>query len=207
MKTIAVIGAGGKSGQVFVVHALEAGYVVRAGVHSHDPFKPQKNLEVLTVDATKPEDVATLLKHTDVVASFIGHSKHSPKRVQTESMKIIIEAMENANIKNIISLTGTGVRFPGDTISILDRMMNASIALIDPDRIQDGIEHAEVLKKSDVDWTVLRVLKLTNFKANKFLLTPGGPGKLLVSRYEVAEAIMRIIDTDEYSKSAPVISS
>ena len=206
MKTIAVIGAGGKSGRMFVKAALAAGYTVKAGVHRHNPFNPQEQLAVFTIDATKSEDIAALFHGCNAVVSLIGHTKGSPKRVQTEAMKIVIAEMKKQSISKVISLTGTGVRFPGDTISIADRMMNAPVALIDPNRIQDGIEHAKILKNSGLDWTIVRVLKLTNQTPLQFSLTSGGPGKLFVPRAEVANAILIILDSNDYSQKAPVIS-
>ena len=206
MKTIAVIGAGGKSGQTFVKAALAAGHTVKSGVHRTNPFTPQERLEVYTIDATHPEDIAELLHDCDTVVSLIGHTKGSPKRVQTDAMKVITTEMKKQSIAKVISLTGTGVRFPGDIISLADKMMNWPIALIDPNRIQDGIEHAEVLKDSGLEWSIVRVLKLTNQSPNRFTLTSGGPGKLFVPRAEVACAILDILASSEYSQKAPVIS-
>ena len=206
MKTIAVIGASGKSGQIFVKTALAAGHTVKAGVHRTNPFTPSERLEVYAIDATHPKDIAELLHDCDAVVSLIGHTKGSPKRVQTDAMKVITSEMEKQSIAKFVSLTGTGVRFPEDKISLLDKMMNWPIALIDPNRIQDGIEHAEVLKDSGLEWSIVRVLKLTNQSPNRFTLTSGGPGKLFVPRAEVACAILDILASSEYSQKAPVIS-
>ena len=55
----------------------------------------------------------------------------------------------------LISLTGTGVRFPGDKITLIDRILNLSISIIDPKRIKDGKNHVTLLKNSDLDWYVM----------------------------------------------------
>ena len=207
MKTIAIIGAGGKTGRAFVKAALATGHTVKAGVHRHNPFDPQEKLEIYRIDATNPHNVAHLVRGADVIVSLLGHTKDSPKRVQTDATKIVIEEMRKHNISRIISLTGTGVRFPGDKISLIDRILNTSIKMIDPNRIEDGIEHANIIKQSQLDWTIVRVLKLTNRALGPFTLSAGGPAKTLVPRRDVAQAILEIIEKDTFLRKAPVISN
>jgi hypothetical protein len=204
--TIAVIAANGRSGRLFVDLALRHGHSVRAGVHNGGGLEAAEHLEIIQADATKPDEVSRLLEGCDAVVSMLGHVKGSPARVQTEAMRFITTAMGQTNCKRLISLTGTGVRFPGDRPSLLDRLLNIGIKLIDPQRIQDGIEHTKVLQASDTDWTLIRVLKLMNTKPGEFSLTPHGPAKLFTSREEVAEAALACLEQNSYVKQAPVIS-
>jgi putative NADH-flavin reductase len=204
-KTIAVVGANGRSGRLFVNAALAAGYDVRAGVHNGG-LEPTDRLKIMKVDATKPTQVASLISGSDAVVSLIGHVKGSPNRVQTEAMQVLVDAMRTVQVHRLISLTGTGVRIPGDTPSLLDYVLNFAIKLIDPQRIQDGIDHAELLQDSGVDWTILRVLKLSNGSSKPFKLTSGGPAKLFTSREEVAEAILEVVRDDSYIHTTPIIS-
>lgn len=109
-------------------------------------------------------------------------------------------------VSRLVSLTGTGVRMPGDHITMIDRLISGGVAKIDPDRVHDGQNHAEALIASAADWTILRVMKLVNSKPHPFSLTENGPGKLIVSRYEVANAILQILTQNAYIRKAPVIS-
>ena len=114
--------------------------------------------------------------------------------------------MQQNNLKRIISLTGTGVRFPQDKISLLDRILNYTIGLIDPNRIKDGRKHVQLLKQSNLDWTVIRVLKLQNNRPKPYKLTLHGPTKWWVSRYEVAKATLEVLDEGTFINKAPIIS-
>ena len=114
--------------------------------------------------------------------------------------------MAKNNIKRLVSLTGTGVRFPNDKITLIDRFLNSTIRLIDPKRINDGTEHVKVIKNSDSDWTVLRVLKLQNTSLGEFKLTLNGPAKLIVARAEVAQAVLDILEHKLFMHQAPIIS-
>lgn len=203
---IAVIAANGRSGQTFVEAALTAGHTVRAGVRGKSYLKPHPNLTVVECDATNEAQLKNLLSGQEAVASFIGHVKGSESNVQTIAIQKVIGVMEGLNIKRIVSLTGTGVRFPGDKISLIDRILNLSISIIDPARVNDGKNHVEALKSSVLDWTVIRVLKLQNVPPQPFKLRKHGPTKWYVGRQEVAQAVLQVLEQHSFIKQAPIIS-
>ena len=174
---IAVIAANGRSGQAFVEAALTSGHSIRAGVRGKSYLKSHPSLTVVECDATNEAQLENLLSGQEAVASFIGHVKGSEPNVQTIAIQKVVDVMKASGVKRLISLTGTGVRFPGDKISLIDRFLNLSISIIDPARVKDGKNHVEVLKASDLDWTVIRVLKLQNVPPKPFTLREHGPTK------------------------------
>jgi putative NADH-flavin reductase len=203
---IAVIAAGGKSGKAFVVSALAAGHHVTAGVHHITNLPSHPNLSVQVCDASKPDDVRKLLANQDAVISFIGHVRGAAPNIQSVATANLIKVMGNIKMRRIISLTGTGVRLPGDSISFMDRLLNASIGLIDPKRIHDSIQHVELLKNSELDWTLIRVLKLTNGAEQLFSLDEHGPVQWLTSRKTVAKATLQVLEQRTFIKQAPMIT-
>lgn len=206
IKTVTVIAANGRTGHEFVKAALVAGFYVRAGYHGTNNLPDSENLVAVKCDATKESDIRTLLQDSDAVVSLIGHVKNSPAHVQTDSMRVVAKVMSEMGIDRIISLTGTGVRFSGDTPSAIDRVLNLVIKQIDPARISDGIDHSEFLKSTNLRWTVIRVLKLTNGKHHgnvKFSLH--GPAELLTPRARVAAGIVQLLENGEYINDAPII--
>ena len=204
---ISVIGATGKTGREFVQLALENGHQIRAGVHNTHSLADKENLTLVECDATDKQQVEKLLKGSDAIVSLIGHGRKSPKNVQTDAIKAVIEVCEKLKIKRLVSLTGTGVRFDGDKINLTDKILNFSISHIDPARVNDGVKHVEVIKKSHLDWTVIRVLKLTNGSPKKYRLSQNGPTKILVSRAEAAHACLEVIENSSFIKKAPIISN
>lgn len=203
---IAVIGANGRSGQVFVEQALKAGYSIRAGIHHTNNLSPHSRLEVMTCDATNESDLTGLIKDVDAVVSLIGHVKGSSPDVQAIAIHAVINVIQRLSIKRLVSLTGTGVRFPGDQITLIDRLLNLGVRIIDPARVKDGRKHVEELKQSELDWTVIRVLKLQDSKPRPFILSAHGPAKLYVSRYEVAQSILQVLEENSFVRQAPIIS-
>lgn len=203
---IAVIAANGRSGQAFIKTALMAGHSVRAGVYKTNNLSKHSGLTVIECDATKLNDVTKLIKGQDAVVSFIGHAKGSPAQVQTDAMRVLAMAMKAENIARLISLTGTGVRFPSDKITLIDRVLNFSISLIDSARIKDGKDHVAFLQQTNLEWTVIRVLKLQDVKVKPYTLKQNGPTKLVVGRGEVAEATLEVLEQYSFVRQAPIIS-
>ncbi len=206
-QTIAVIAANGRSGSAFVLQALSAGHIIRAGVRGQSFLPTHPNLTVIECDATNPQQVRQLITGSDAVVSFIGHVPKSPATVQTDAMKVLVAVMSEVGIKRLISLTGTGARFAGDTPSLIDRLLNIAVGLVDPARVSDGKTHAEVLKASSLDWTIVRVLKLGEGQhRGRVRLSATGPAELLTPRNRVAAAVLQLLDSNDYIRQAPIIA-
>lgn len=202
---IAVIAANGRSGKAFVERALAEGHTVKAGVYHTNTLPSHPALTIVECDANKEEDLLNLVDGQDAVVSFIGHVKNSPAHVQTDMVRLVNQAMITKGVKRFVTLTGTGVRFPGDKITLIDRLLNTSIGIIDPKRIQDGKDHVALLQTTALEWTVIRVLKLSNGKRKPYTLRPHGPPKMLVSREEVASAALEVLTKNEFISQAPIV--
>ena len=203
---IAVIAANGRLGKMFVEEALSTGHFVRAGIRGRNTIASHANLEIIQCDATHPEELMNLLKGQQVVVSALGHVKGSTADVQTTATRTILEVMQAQGIKRFVDVTGTGVRFPGDKVGLVDVVLNLAVRIIDPARVEDGNNHVKLLKNSVVDWTTIRVLKLQNITPHPFALSLNGPTKWYVGRQEVARAMLEVIERNSFVKQAPIIS-
>ncbi len=203
---IAIIAADGRTGRLVVQEALARGHTVVAGVHSANPFAQHDNLRAVSCDGQKLGDVRQLIQGCDAVVSVIGHVKGSPVDIQTTTTENIIAAMDELGVRRFVSLTGTGVRFPGDRVTLIDRILNLAVSIIDPARVKDGIAHAKLLQQSDLDWTIVRVLKLQNVHPQGFVLREHGPTKPFVARADAAKAIMDVLDNKAFVRAAPILS-
>lgn len=210
MKTICVFGADGRTGKCVVSELLNRKkYNVIASVQ--DPMSKSVFDEAVTVcecDVLILDDVTKTLEGADMVISTLGHIKGSDPLMQTKGVKNIVTVMKEKGIRRILSLTGTGVRISNDTPSLIDRILNMLVVIIDAERISDGIEHSHVLKDSGLDWTILRVLKLTNknYVGKEYKLTPHGPVEPLSPRKKVACILVDLLEDDESIKMMPVSS-
>lgn len=203
---IAVIAASGRLGKVFVETALQAGHSVHAGVRGEHDLTAHPNLKIIQCDATKPDDLRALFHDQEVVVSAIGHVKNSAPDVQTVATEQIVKVMKEQSILRFVDVTGTGVRFDWDKITLTDRFLNLGVSVVDPSRVRDGRTHQVILQQSDLDWTTIRILKLQNVAAKPYVLTSHGPTKSFVGRKEVALAMLEVIEKHSFIKEAPIIS-
>lgn len=204
---IAVIAANGRAGQAFVERALAAGHQVRGGIRGESHLPRHACLTLVPCDATKEKDLRNLITGQDAVVSLIGHVKNSPPNLQTIAITKAAKVMQGLGVSRLVSLTGTGVRFPGDRITFTDRFLNLGVRIADPARVRDGRRHVEVLQGSGLDWTVIRVLKLQNVAPRPYRLTLHGPTKPYVGRGEVAAAILEVLEKHSFTQQAPIISA
>lgn len=206
---ICVFGADGRTGVEVVRYAHDRGFDVAAFVYGDGSniYFPS-DVEVQKGNVMNYEQVENALQNADAVISVLGHIKGSDPRMQTKGMENIVRVMKELGVKRVLSLTGTGARVVGDTPSITDRFLNLGVALVDPERINDGIEHARVLEESGLDYTIVRVLKLGNSTADvgAVKLTSGGPAEFVTSRKKVAKVLVDLIRDTAYIGKQPVIS-
>jgi len=206
---ICIFGADGRTGVEVLQYARNKGYEIVAFVYNEKSLKfTNDDIEIIKGDVLDYEQVLRACSGVDAVVSALGHIKGSDPWMQTKGITNIVRAMKENNTRRIISLTGTGVRVPEDAPSFIDRILNFTIKIIDPERIKDGIAHAKVLQDSDLDWTIVRVLKLSNSpKINqKYMLTTGGPAELHTSRKKVAQVLVDLIEDKNYIRKMPVVS-
>jgi hypothetical protein len=212
MKKICVFGASGRTGREFVKLAVKnEKYSIISVIRSEKlaDIIPEGS-KILVGDTNSQDFINECISGIDFVVSLIGHKKNSPKDFQTEMIKKIISAMEKSDRPKLITLTGTGVRCPGDKIPLYDWIGNYIINKIDPDRIQDGKNHVREIENSNLNWTVIRVLKLSSFNflfgiEKVYKLKPNGPAKFLVSRKTVAYKIIQIIESGKWNSKYPVL--
>jgi len=206
---ICIFGADGRTGLEVVKKCLEKKHEVTAFVYTPKAkeYLPE-DINIIVGDVLKEKDVFDAVQGSDAVISVVGHIKNSDPLMQTKGITNIKNAMNEYGIKRIVSLTGTGVRTKGDNPSLFDRIGNFMIKLIDKERIVDGIKHTQVLEHSDLDWTLVRVLKLSSAKTtdNLYKLTKHGPAEALTSRSKVANIITDLISSDDYIGEMPISS-
>lgn len=203
---IAIIAANGRLGQELVKLALSNGHTVRAGTRGISYFKDSDHLTAIPCDATNYHELKSLIKDQDIVFSCIGHVPGSLANVQTIATRNIVRVMKELGIKRFVTLTGTGARQPGDHITLTDRFLNFGVELMDKPRIEDGREHVKVLEQSDLDWTVIRVLKLQFENNRPFTLREHGPTLPFVSRQEAARAMMQVAEEQTFIRQLPIIA-
>ncbi len=99
MKTIALFGGSGRTGQDFLQQALAQGHRVKALVRNLDKVsEASAQLTLIQGDVLNPADVLETVTNTDVVVSLFGHVKGSPAWLQTDGTRNIVRAMKEGRL-------------------------------------------------------------------------------------------------------------
>lgn len=206
---VAIFGATGRTGRHLVEGALADGHEVVVLVR--DPGKlgvSHEGLRVVEGDVLIPYRVEETVAGADVVLSALGHTKTSTADVQTRGTRNIVAAMHEHGVRRLVSLTGAGVRDPGDRPKLVDRVFAGLLKVLQRDVLEDAEHHAEVIKGSGLDWTIVRAPRLTDGPATgKYRVGLVGQNSgTKVSRADVAGFMLRGLADDTYVGQAPMVS-
>jgi putative NADH-flavin reductase len=210
MKTLALFGITGRTGLPLAEMLLQAGYKLKALARNPDKLTlKHPNLTVIRGDVLQYEDVRRTVEGTDAVISVIGPTKDSPPLMQTNGTRNIVKAMEQSGIRRIISMTGGGVAAPPDQPKTPDKLIKLLMKLVAKKALEDGTNHAEVLKNSRLDWTVVRGPRLTNGPLTHQYRVGwvGVNASTSASRKDIAHFIIKELEEGKYLRQMPFISN
>ncbi|MBS1554356.1 MAG: SDR family oxidoreductase [Cyclobacteriaceae bacterium] len=218
MKTIAVLGANGRTGIEIVKQALEKGWVVKALVRDKQKIKlANPNLHVVEGNPMRIDEVTKVVEETDAVyvALNIGRKTDmpwskvvSPLDLLRVSIDNTINAMQENGVKRVITVSAWGT---GDSYKETNWIFKFLIKKTNVGVAYAGHEDQErLLRKSGLDWTSVRPVGLSNSEKQKSVrVSIKGDKKLnmTISRKDVARFMLDIVDDEKYYQQEPSISS
>ncbi|MGL4438304.1 MAG: NAD(P)-dependent oxidoreductase [Bosea sp. (in: a-proteobacteria)] len=206
---VLIMGASKGIGLETTRQALAAGYQVRAlarTASSIDIDNPK--LEKMSGDARQPRDVEAALEGVDVVISTLGvglGEMFRPVHLFSEATAVLISAMEAQNVKRLICVTGFGAGDSRASISFLQRL---PFQIVFGHAYEDKTRQELMIKKSALDWTIVRPGVLTGGSRSgryRILREPSQWRNGIISRADVADFLVRQIEDSTYFNEAPVL--
>lgn len=198
---ILVLGATGGIGQQVVKLALEHGHAVTALVRN-----PQKlglshdNLRVVSGDVLNRQNVEEALDGVSVVVSTLGvQPRKSSEHLIERAIEELVPAMKRVGVRRLIFTSGIVVKtsqlafFPRALMRVLMRFVMS-------DQVEDKMAGEEILRRSDLDWTLLYPTILTDgpqtgrYRSGEDIKLHGLPK---VSRADVATFILTLLTQPE----------
>ncbi|MEM0996378.1 MAG: SDR family oxidoreductase [Bacteroidota bacterium] len=210
MKTIALFGATGRTGRLFLKLALDQGYAVKALVRTPEKLAlrhPQ--LEVQQGDVLNAEDVQRTVTGTECVVSLFGHVKGSPEWLQTDGTRHLIAAMKRAEVGKIVSLSGGGLPFPEkDQPKFIDKLIRMVMKVAFAKVLNDAVRHHEVLAQSGRDWVIVRGPQLTNDppRGSYRVGWVGVNSGTKIARGDLADFLLKQVESEEFHGQMPFVS-
>jgi uncharacterized protein YbjT (DUF2867 family) len=209
MMRVLIIGASKGIGLETTRQALEAGYQVRALARSANNIAlSNPNLEKYQGDALNPKDVGAALQGVDVVILALGlgfGDLFKPVSLFSAATRVLVAAMASHGVKRLICVTGFGAGDSGASISFLQRI---PFQVVFGRAYADKSEQEKLIKESALDWTIVRPGVLTNGAHSRrynVLETASVWRNGLISRANVADFLVRVIDDPSYIGKAPVL--
>lgn len=206
---LAIFGATGRTGKPLVEQALKAGHEVVVLVRTPSKLIIQHpKLTVLQGDAMNPADVDKVVQGSDAVISVLGQSKDSPRDMQTVAITNMIAAMNKYGIKRLVSLTGAGVDDPRDRPKFANHLIKLALKMMSGHVLKDAENHADAIRKSDLDWVIVRGPMLTdgphtgNYRVGWVGVNTGAR----LSRANLADFILKQTTDTTYLRQAPMVS-
>ncbi|HEY1742738.1 MAG TPA: SDR family oxidoreductase [Granulicella sp.] len=106
---VLVFGATGKTGGLIVDRAVAKGHEVTVLVRDANKFT-REGVRILTGDATKPNDVLKAVRGQEAVIDAIGGATpYKTTRLESTSVRNIIEAMQTEDVQRLIVISMMGL--------------------------------------------------------------------------------------------------
>lgn len=208
---IALLGGTGKTGSEFLKIALDDNHRVKALIRDASKLKiSHTNLDMIEGDVLNIEDVEQLVGDCDAVVSLFGHVKNSPEWLQTEGTQNLASAMKKHGVSRIISLSGGGLPFPEkDEPKFIDKAIRFIMKLTVPKILNDAQRHAEVLKDSGLNWSIVRGPRLTDDapKGKYNVGWVGTSGSTKISRADLAGFILEELKNEKFRHQMPFVTN
>ena len=198
---ILILGATGRVGSQIVTYALHDRHHVTVLVRT--PEKIQINSENLTIiqgNVLNKNDIVRAMHGIDVVISALNTDGTT---TLSESMPLIIKAMENEGIQRIITIGTAGILQSRTTPTVLRYQSSESKRKL----TRAAEEHHKVydmLKQSTLDWTIVCPTYLPDgeregqYRIERNFLPEGG---MKISVPDTAEFTYRQIESSDYVQS------
>lgn len=188
---IVIMGATSGIGALAVTDALSRGLAVRAFARGADSMDPATGLELCPGDARNPKDVDRALRGAAAVIYALGIRERlsmlwEEETLFSETTRVLLDAMTRAQIERLVAVTGFGAGRSAQAMSRVERLGHRAI-LGKPYADKDRQE--EMIMASDLDWTIVRPVILTNGAASgrvRVLRDPSQWRNGLVPRADVA---------------------
>lgn len=205
---IAIFGGSGSTGKQLVELALSRGVQIVALVRTPDKLAlASPNLTLVRGDATDAHAVETAIRGVDAVISVLGPTINAPEKKITAATSNIVAAMQKENVRRLVVSVGAGVADPDDAPDLMANLMNTLVKTAARNVYQDMLQVSQVVRASDLDWTIVRVPRLVNGppKGNVRVTWVGKGFKPTLTRADMAEFMLEQVTDRTYLRQAPAI--
>ncbi|HEX8460333.1 MAG TPA: NAD(P)H-binding protein [Segetibacter sp.] len=202
---LTVFGATGQVGKKIILYAIAKGHTVRAFGRNVSTLVDEDirddKFEAIQGSVFDKEEVNAALQGADTVLSVLGGGTDGVDKTRSLGIKIIAGQMQEAGLKRIVALGGSGVLSTRDGRFIIDQ----------PDYPEEflavGREHLQAylnLKATTLDWTFVCAPTIKDEDATENYITsdefPPSPNKNVITSGDLAHFMVDEAENVQYLK-------
>jgi len=209
---IAILGSTGFVGKVLVEKALDQGHEVKTLVRTPDKLGALKDrLEVIQGDYFNAADLEKTVKGTEAVISTVGPPMKNPKTPEKyeQGMQYLVNAMERQSITRLIH-TGGAVHSGGEDEcwTLGRRMLKLFLLLFWKSGLEAKRLEWEVLKKSNLDWTLVRPPRIIEGKSDTAVKADDkNLASVQINVENLVEFMLEQLTSTQWIKKAPLVAN
>jgi len=205
---VAILGGGGRTGKYLVKQLLEIGFSVKLLLRNPDNFTIQNSrIEIIKGDAIDEESIGLLLQDCQAVISTIGQRPGEPM-VASQATKNILNAMKNHGVQRYVLLAGLNIDTPFDKKSPKTIMATDWMKTNFPEIQKDRQLTYDLLTKSNVDWTQVRVpLIVFSDESSEISVSLEDCLGDKISAFDISKFLVKEMVESNYNKQSPFISA
>jgi putative NADH-flavin reductase len=204
---VLVLGATGSVGRLVVEEGLTRGHEMTALARHPDKLRIlASRVRVAEGNALDARAVARAVSGQNAVVDVLGAGNVRQTTLFSESTKIVLKAMTDADVRRLICVTGVGAgETKGHGGFLYDRVL---YPLFTKGIYADKDIQEELIRQSGLDWTIVRP---ASFRTR----TPKGPLRAVtnvegvtlnkISRLEVAKFLLNELEQNLYVRAAVFI--
>ena len=160
---IAILGANGGIGRQAVELALKAGHHVTAILRNPANLTlVHTTLTLVQGDVMKPESLIKHFKNKDVVISAIGKTSLAETVLYSQGNSNVLEAMEASGVNRVFFISASGLAVNPSHSIVVKLATRFILQKILKKMYADLTRMEAIVKKSPLNWTIMRPPKLTN---------------------------------------------
>lgn len=196
---ILIMGATSGIGACALDEAVGRGLSVRAFARSAGDLGARDLVETVAGDARSADDVAQALQGARAVIYALGIKERlamlwEKETLFSDSTRVLLDAMAAGGPRRLVAVTGFGAGRSRSAMSKIERLGHRAVLGRPYD---DKDRQEELITASDLDWTIVRPVILTNGPKSgrlKVLRDPSTWRNGLVSRADVAGYLIDAVE-------------
>ena len=204
---LTVFGASGPTGQRVVEAAVDRGHAVTAVVESTPSSALfADSVRVAEADVYEGNGVEAAIDGATAVCNVPRYSKFTPPDHVSVAGEHILDAMEAAGVDRYLTVVPATVQHDDDRRGVIESLATSTLRLLKPTVTADADSHVADVTNRDLDWTVIRALRVTDGETTRQYKT--GDIKIGVSSVsygDVAAFLLDCCDRGIYVRMLPKI--